>query len=1800
MAGVNPDWNAEQKALYLHDYLDTHCQYDLTYSNYNAYNALIDHSAVCQGYSEAYNYLLSLVGVECDVISSDILDHAWNLVTIDGTQYYVDCTWDDPAGNGMASYVRHGNMLRSKAGIISEGHASSSTESFEQVYTEAENVATDWYNSSGVNVFENDTARSSTKYDSYYWSSCNTVIPPVGDLWAYTTESDDELGVYAHDYRTREDTRLTTVDRWGVIGNTYGSWNGNFASLSTTGSNFVLADATTVSLLSTSGVKTVKYTLSSAQQAKGRIYSMLFNEDTDLYDCDVFASPNDNIPVDSFSVDLATHVTGVSIAPKNPTGNWGSTIQLTATVAPSDATNPNVSWSVADESIATVDADGLITLLKVGTTSVTAVSDDNTNASATATLTVTPVALEDGDVVLDDAGLTYDGSAQTPTATVTHNDMLLIEGTDYTITCNDNISAGTGTATIQGIGAYTDTVTAQFSIARAAATVTAQSASKIYGDTDPEFTAEVSGLFGEDTLAYSLVRESGENAGIYGITPTGAEEQGNYLVSFAPASLTIGPKPITISAGAFVKTYGSGDPAFTVTADGLVESDELSFIFTREPGEDVGVYSVSPQLEHANGNYIPTFVAGTLTIERKAVTVSADNATKTYGASDPAFTATVSGTIGDDTIEYALKRAAGENVGEYAITPEGETEQGNYLVSFASGILIIVGADSLSVLANDVTATYDGKPHGAQAVTIPVDGTSVEYSVDDGNTWKADAPTLVNAGVQQVMVRASNANFSNVATCEYTITVLPAEVAVPTAINGLEYNGSAQSGVEEGPLYTLEGASATDAGSYSAVASLNDSANYRWTDGTNGAKAIAWSIAHKNATVAADDAEKAFGESDPAFTAAVSGLVEGESPSLISYEIVRASGEDAGTYSIIPEGDAEQGNYFVSYEPGILTIGKAQAVVPSAAEGLVYEGIAQTGVAGSDQYTVEGGSATDAGSYTATVSLKDPINYEWEGGGNGSKEVTWSIARAAATIAVDDAAKTYGEDDPEFVVAVSGFKGGDTPSYTFERMPGEDMGTYGVAPVLAQSMSNYDISLSSGTLTIQPKPITVKADDAAKAYGDPDPELTAHVEGLVGDDSVVYTVSRASGEHVGTYDITATGESEQGNYLVTFVGGTFTIAAANTLVVTANVVVATYDGKPHGTTATASPSEGTTIEYSVDGGTTWNAKAPTLVDAGTLNVQVRATNNDFANEATCSYTITVNPASVVLPASTAGLVYNGQEQAGVAAANEYTVEGGSATDAGSYTATATLANPTNYRWTDDTTTPKNVSWSIARKPVTVKADNVSRGFDEPDPEFTATVEGLVNGDNIEYDKLSCEHGEEPGEYNIMVTGKSEQGNYVVTFEMGTFTIEPTHTEQLEDGTIVTIELMTDEGGSVKARIVRLNTGTATSVVIPATIDGYDVASVAAGAFYDESNPESTNAFVETVVLESADIALEDGALQGLSENATVGFPEGSDEQKAIDEVGNLASQLPANDTITLDDAQAIADARAAYDALTETQKMLASAALTHIEAAERALAALSDTPSGEQPDDSGTNTDTGTNGSDDTKTNTNPGGGSTANTSMEDKTTVNMSVGTKHTVGSGASKATYAITASNQVAVSKTQVNSGKASVPATVKIGGKTFKVTSIAKNAFKGRGITSVAIGKNVKSIGANAFAKCKKLTKVTGCANVTSIGTNAFSGDVKLAAVPAFTKLTSVGTSAFLGCKSLKTFKLGAKVTTVGAKAFQNCKKLAQLTIKSAKLKKVGKAALKGTAAKLKVKVPKAKKATYAKMLKTAGISKKAKVS
>lgn len=206
-------------------------------------------------------------------------------------------------------------------------------------------------------------------------------------------------------------------------------------------------------------------------------------------------------------------------------------------------------------------------------------------------------------------------------------------------------------------------------------------------------------------------------------------------------------------------------------------------------------------------------------------------------------------------------------------------------------------------------------------------------------------------------------------------------------------------------------------------------------------------------------------------------------------------------------------------------------------------------------------SSGSSGTYNFTV----PNTGVWTASASGCKSESVSVTTKGAvyalrlrqtvtvTITGKNATATYdgaSHSASGYTVSISGsnyresdFSFSGTSSVSRTNAGTSNMGLS--ATKFTNNNDNFSVTfnVTDGYVKINQKSVTVKADNQTKTYGDPDPTLTVTIIGRVSNsDSIAYTISRASGESVGTYTITPTGTRSQGNYYVTFQTGTLTIA----------------------------------------------------------------------------------------------------------------------------------------------------------------------------------------------------------------------------------------------------------------------------------------------------------------------------------------------------------------------------------------------------------------------------------------------------------------------------------------------------------------------------------------------------------------------------------------------------------------------------------------------------------------------------------
>ena len=624
---------------------------------------------------------------------------------------------------------------------------------------------------------------------------------------------------------------------------------------------------------------------------------------------------------------------------------------------------------------------------------------------------------------------------------------------------------------------------------------------------------------------------------------------------------------------------------------------------------------------------------GYQTITPKAVTVKANNASKIYDnnpANPATYTATATGLIGSDKITYSVSRAAGEDVGTYTITPAGDEKQGNYTVTYETGTFEITPA-AATIKVNDASKTYgDADPTFTGTVTGLVN------AADLGTVKYIRSNEEEDAGSYSGVLTAEytdNKNYTvSVEKGDFTINAKDVTITVADAskVYGAAdpaFTGTVDGLVKDGDLGTItysRSNTAENAGTYADVLTANFTANKNYNVTVNTGD---FEITKKTATITANNANKVYGEADPAFTGTVDGLVNDGDLGTVSYSRTNDD-EKVGEYKgVIKPSYTENDNYDVSVVNGDFSITRSAQMTATAAElSKTYDGTALAASAtatapdGSEVtisycYKNEDGTWTDwsedAPSITNAGTLEYKVRAENPNYDTVEDEGTLTITRAEATITVADANKTFGDADPAFTGTVTGLADGDSlGTITYSRTnDDEDAGTYeGVITAEAAGNSNYTVNVVPGDFTIDPAAVTIKADNKTKVYGQADPDLTATVTGLKSGDTIEYTISRESGENVGVYTITPAQKTSIldrlmgnriGNYDVVFETGTLTITRAPLTIRTPSAEK-TYDG-------TALTADGATIEGLVNG------DAATVTATG-LQTEVGSSTNGYSIE----------------------------------------------------------------------------------------------------------------------------------------------------------------------------------------------------------------------------------------------------------------------------------------------------------------------------------------------------------------------------------------------------------------------------------------------------------------------------------------------------------------------------------------------------------------------------------------------------------
>ena len=350
-------------------------------------------------------------------------------------------------------------------------------------------------------------------------------------------------------------------------------------------------------------------------------------------------------------------------------------------------------------------------------------------------------------------------------------------------------------------------------------TVTANDFSRTYngttgyaGNAGVSYSATPTGsLFG--TLAYGGTAQAAKNAGEYTIVPSGLYSgQQGYDIAYANGTLSIIPRPITITANAS-RVYGNANPAsgpVSVISGSLAGTEALSSASLSSPAtaaSNVGGYSLTPSgVTFASGsaaNYTITYADGTLSITPRPLTVTANNTSRVYGNANPA-SGTVSLTSGSlagtDTLgsvaALSSPATAASNVGSYSLTPSGITfihgSAANYTITYADGTLSITPRP-ITVTANASRVYGDANP--ANGPVNVVSGSLVGTDALGNANLVSPAAVTSSVGAYSLtpsavtLQRGSAANYS-ISYANGILTITPRPISVTAVGKNKSYDGT--------------------------------------------------------------------------------------------------------------------------------------------------------------------------------------------------------------------------------------------------------------------------------------------------------------------------------------------------------------------------------------------------------------------------------------------------------------------------------------------------------------------------------------------------------------------------------------------------------------------------------------------------------------------------------------------------------------------------------------------------------------------------------------------------------------------------------------------------------------------------------------------------------------------------------------------------------------------------------------------------------------------------------------------------
>ncbi|PWW03310.1 Ig-like protein group 2, partial [Paenibacillus cellulosilyticus] len=972
----------------------------------------------------------------------------------------------------------------------------------------------------------------------------------------------------------------------------------------------------------------------------------------------------------TFGMDTAVPVTGVTLntsALSLTTG--GATSTLTATVAPSNATNKNVTWSSDNTGVATV-ANGVVTPVSAGTAHITVTTVDGSQ-TATATVTVTtPVA----SVTLDHTSLNLETGGSTGTLIATLNPA---NATNKSVTwTSSNASVATvanGVVTPVGPGTATITVTTADGGKTAACTVTVVTRVSSVTVSPSTLDLKVGGPTGTITST---------------VSPAGATNSSVTWSSDNSSVATVVNGVVTaVGNGTAHITATTADGGFTSTSTVNVTTpvtgvtlDKTTLSLIKGGAAGTLTAAVNPSTATNKGVTWVSMNPGVATVSNGVITpVGAGTTDIVVTTDDGGFTAiskvtvktAVTGVMLDQPTMHLFKGGATGTL-VATVNPSDATDQGltwssddTNVATVVNGVVTAVGDGTATITVTTVDGSYTATSE--VTVTTPVTGVTLDHSTLDLFTGGADG-TLVatvnpsDATDSSVTWSTDDASVATVVGGVVTpVGVGTATITVTTADGGYTATSTVTvttpvTGVtlDQPTLHLFKGG---------AAGTLTETVNP--SDATD--KSVIWDSDDTNVATVTNGVVTPVGDGTATITVTtVDGSYTATSTVTVTTPVTGVT-VDKSTLDLFVGG---------ADETLVATVNPSDATDSSVTWGsddtnvaTVVNGVVTPVGVGTATITV---TTTDGG-YTATsivtvtkpvtgVTLDQPTLHLYKGGATETLVATVNPSDAT------DKTVTWSSDDTNVATVVDGVVtavGDGTAHITVTTVDGGYTATSSVTvttPVTGVTLDKSTLHLlvggADGTLaeTVNPSDAT----DSSVTWSSDDTNVATVVNGVVtpvGVGTATITVTTVDGGYTATTEVTVT--------------------KPVTGVILDQPTLHLYKGGAPGTlTETVSPSDAT------DKGVTWSSSdtsvatvadgVVTAVGDGTATITVTTVDGGYT--ATSTVTVTTPATGVTVDKSTLDLFVGGADETLVATVNPLDATDPSVTWSSDNTNVATVVN----------------------------------------------------------------------------------------------------------------------------------------------------------------------------------------------------------------------------------------------------------------------------------------------------------------------------------------------------------------------------------------------------------------------------------------------------------------------------------------------------------------------------------------------